>query len=135
MGSRRVTEDEIGRLFDLLATRDVIKAEMAAHLNIGPRRVDDVIRKLRLVLGDDDTINVIAIPQRGPWLYSLVGTFVDASPWTINRTMDARARLESLSQVLASIVRGSDGRTTDGKLVRIAHRTIIRAMEDLAELL
>jgi len=134
--ARSVTADEVGSLFDLLASRGVTKPEMCAHLEIGARRMDDVIRKLREVLGDDDTINLVAIPQHGgPWLYCLVGTYADAKVWTTNRTLDARSRLQSVNQVIASIARGADGRTTDGKMVRIVQRTIARAMEDLAELL
>jgi len=135
MSARHVTDDEVGRLYDLLATRDVTKREMAAHLGVGARRCDDVVRSLRLLLGDDDTINVVAIPQRGPWLYRLVGTYGDAKPWTKNRTLDVRSRLETVNQVLSSLARGADGRTVDGKMVHLLQRTITRALEDLEEML
>jgi len=134
--SRHVTDDEVGRLYDLLATRDCTKPEMCVDLGCGSRRADEIIRALRRLLGEDDTINVVAIPQHGgPWLYRLVGTYTDAKPWTVNRTLDVRSRLETINEVIASIARGADGRTTDGKMVRIVQRTLARAMEDLAELL
>ena len=95
-----------------------------------------VVRQLRLLLGNDDEINLVcdSVDRNGPWVYKLVGNFEDTRAWGRNRTDDAETRLMTIGAVLASVIRNTDGRSRDGRRARIMQRAVQRAREDLAEI-
>jgi hypothetical protein len=134
---RRVTEEELSRLFDVLVEHQALTIhEIATDLECAVRRAQEVVREFRVVFGEDDTINLVCDPQGEgePWLYSLTGTVEGAGPWTTRRVLDAETRLETMAGVMSSVIRATDGRATDGRKARIIHRAIVRAREDLADL-
>src|SRR5262245_756981 len=90
-------------------------------------------RVLRLMLGDADEIAFICEPDgwMNAWTYKLVGTTEDASPWTKNRVQDSKSRLVTMQATATALVRGTDGRTPEGKEARIIERHTTRALEDL----
>lgn len=113
--------------------------DVARDLGWDRRRLFDTARKLRLALGEDDTINLVCDPPSGqqggqPWLYRLVGTLDGADPWAGRRIDDAETRLKTIGAVCASVVRATDGRSRNGRRARALARWITRAQEDLAEI-
>jgi hypothetical protein len=95
-----------------------------------------VHRQLRLLLGNDDQINLVCDPQgRGePWRYRLIGDIEGARGWVDNRLRDSESRVTTVRAITASLVRATDGRTNDGRRARIMNRGLGRILEDLAEL-
>lgn len=135
MSGRRVKPDETAALFDYLVSQErVTMAEIAHHLGVGFRRAGDVVRELRLIFGNDDTINLVCerVGPRQPSIYFLAGQLDGAKPWTLERLGDAETRLETIAAVVQSFVNGTDGRTVDGKIARLFARSIDRAREDIA---
>jgi hypothetical protein len=135
MGRERATPDELASLFDLLVAEErVTKSEIMRHLGVRARRADVVIHDLRLMFGDDDTINLVCerVGAHRPHAYFLTGQLDGAKPWTLERIGDAETRLETIAAVVQSFVNGTDGRTVDGKLARLFARTLERAREDIA---
>lgn len=131
-------DELLTNLFDVLVRRPdgVTLDEISAELEVPPRRARSVIRTFRLTFGEDDTINLICDPngQNNQWLYRLTGSMVETEPWAKNRLDDAEARLTTMSTVLASVERGLDGRSVEGRKARIWRRAIERAREDITEL-
>lgn len=127
-----------GELFDYAVAHQTFTNEeaMAAlginHLGAFNR----VARRLRLLLGDDDRINLVCDPQGRSerWLYRLVGSPEDAGPWVANRLRDLQARLETQHAVSQSLVSATDGRTTEGRKARIYAKAFGRLIEDVKDL-
>lgn len=114
------------------------KADAMNDLEWGswPKTFNDAVRDLRVMMGDSDSINLIADPQGSgeQWLYRLVGTVDEGREWVTNRVGDVEGRIRTLQAVVASAVSGSDGRSIEGRKARILHRGISRIVEDLDEL-
>lgn len=90
---------------------------------------------IRRVCAETDTINLVCEPAGfGPWLYLLVGTLEDATTWVTIRLHDTESRLATMQNVMASLVRASDGRSTDGRKARMLERTFRHLIEDLEAL-
>lgn len=139
---RHAREEELAALLDLVVahpegvTRSQIGDAIGNHHTY---RTWVVVHGFRLLFGDDDTINLVCVPNgRGqPWLYKLTGTFdgdEGVENWALNRLGDAESRLETMAAMLASVRRNVDGRTVPGRKARIMARAIDRAREDIAEL-
>ncbi|HEY5985123.1 MAG TPA: hypothetical protein VIV12_01890 [Streptosporangiaceae bacterium] len=130
--------EKIGRLFDYAAAQPEGFTYQDVEKELGWRRSQfiKVARQLRLMLGNDDQINLVCDVEarNAPWRYRLVGNFDQAREWGRNRTDDAESRLTTISGVLASVVKATDGRSRDGRRARIMQRAITRAKEDLAEI-
>lgn len=114
--------DLAGLLFDYAVEHPEHKNRDAiAALGWDLATFNKVARRLRLILGDDDSINYVCDPgkAREPWTYRLVGDFSNARGWTANRLRDSEARLETVQSVTSSIARGTDGRTREGRRARL----------------
>jgi hypothetical protein len=100
------------------------------------RMARDAIHDLRLFLGEVDSINLICDPQgKGErWLYRLVGTPAEATPWLQNRFDDTESRLFTIESVARSMVTATDGRTKRGRKARVTERALRRLREDLADI-
>ena len=122
-------------LFDVLADLPdgTTKPDLCTRLDATPDRLDRAIRQLRRVLGEGDTINLIAEPDglRQPWRYRLVGKLDEARPWVKNRRRDLTTRIRTMALVADSLVAGSDGRTLDGRKARLMATTLHYLVEQL----
>jgi hypothetical protein len=133
-------EDRILRMFDqLVANPDgVTIAELTAEQGTSTVMTRGVVRRLREACGQTDTINLVCEPDaadpNGQWLYRLVGKLDDARWWLSNRIGDAESRIRTVQGVTASLARAADGRTAEGKRVRLMDRALTRLVEDLDEL-
>jgi len=131
-------EERRDSLFDLLVAmpEGVTVNEIGATLSIPLWRVNEVIRDLRLLLGDTDDINLVCTPQgqQERWNYALVGNLDGAREWTANRVGDTASRIRTMQAVMRSVVSASDGRTLDGKRARVIERSLRRLIEDLDDL-
>lgn len=115
--------------------------EIADHLDVPYKEANDVIRHLRRHLGRLDSIWLIATPQgKGErWLYSLSGiSMLDAADpdgrWIANRVRDAETRIEIMLSMMDAAVRGTNGRTVEGRKSRVMQRAFTRLREDFAEI-
>jgi len=130
--------ERLSALFDLLAAApDVLYVnDIADKLGVTISYTNQLIRELRLMFGDDDTVNLVCEPKghQHRWGYRLEGTLEGITFWEANRIGDAESRLVTMNAVLSSIVRNIDADSVDGKKARIMQRYIRRALEDLAEL-
>jgi hypothetical protein len=91
---------------------------------------------LRLLLGNDDQINLVCDPQGTgqPWLYRLIGDVDGARSWVANRLRDSETRIGTIRAICSSLVSATDGRSADGRRARIMDKGLTRILEDLAEL-
>lgn len=130
--------EKIGRLFDYAVEHPdgFTYQDVQKELGWARGRFFQTARDLRLLLGNDDQINLVCDHQgqHKPWLYRLIGNFDGARDWGRNRVDDAESRLLTIGAVLNSIVKATDGRGRDGRRARIMHRAIQRAKEDLGEI-
>ena len=125
-----------GMLFDLLADNPdgLTITQIGAEFDLNKDYMRDVVRTLRLTLGEMDTINLVADnPGDGisEWAYRLVGTYDEARAYIQNRVTDLISRVTTQRAIAASLVRGSDGRTIEGKKAALVHRHLGRLLEDI----
>lgn len=136
MARRYDYDDLVNRLFDALA--DAPKGwtihEISSYLEIPRRVADNIIRALRMSLGDSDEINVVYRVDGKQRRYLLVGNFEDAKERLDIRLATYLANFETEVGILRSIVAGSDGRTREGRKARVVLKYFTRLREDLAEL-
>jgi len=132
------TSEKIGRLFDYAASKrdGFTYQDVAIDLEWDRGEFFAVARKLRIMLGNDDTINLVCEPQgqSQPWRYQLVGTVDDARGWVTNRMTDCETRVVTILAICATLVSATDGRTAQGRRARIMNKGLARIVEDLAEL-
>lgn len=135
-GDRRAAR--ANALFDFLAgtPHAVTRAQMMDALGCSLSSVDVAIRDVRIALGGDDTINLVAnvAPGSAPWLYELTGDPEVARFWQVNRLVDLITRARTMAAVAASIRRSLDARTIDGRKAKILAVALSRAIEDLDDL-
>lgn len=107
--------------------------EMQVLMHATYQVVRKAINDLRAYLGEYDEFNLICNPQGGGerWLYELVGDYDGMRPWAANRVMDTETRLRTQASVSGAVVRGTDGRSIEGKKARLMHRSLTRLVEDL----
>jgi hypothetical protein len=127
-------EDLAGQLFLILEAEPdgMDKRQIAAKLSVPVRVVVKIIRKLRLILGAGDSINV-------PWradgrrrVYFLAGQVDLGQQWQGARIAKKLADLEIDLAWWRSMVEATDGRTLDGKRARLALRHQQRLFEDIS---
>lgn len=130
--------EKMGRLFDYAAEHPdgFTYRDVENDLGWSKPYFIKVARQLRLMLGNDDTINLVCDVQGRwqPWIYRLVGNFDHSRGWCRNRTDDAESRLATIGSILASVLNATDGRSRDHRRAKIMQRAISRAREDLAEI-
>jgi hypothetical protein len=134
-----MSDDTAGRLFDYAVTRPegFTRGEACAALGVSHYTFKRAAHKLRLILADDDTINLIANRPplwRDQWLYQLVGNTADAMWWSTNRRKDSETRLRTIHAVNRSMVAGTTARTLDGRAARVIDKGLGRLIEDLDDL-
>lgn len=132
------TSEKIGRLFDYAAENKdgFTYQDVERDLDWQRGQFFNTARQLRLMLGNDDTINLVCDPQgQGqPWRYQLVGNVEGARGWISNRLTDTETRIATILAICSTLVRATDGRTGEGKRARIMNKGLSRIIEDLAEL-
>jgi len=133
--------DRAGRLFDALAeTPDGLSLDqIIGTLKVPQRTAEQVLRVLRLLLGEGDDLFVVCDrDDDGIYRYRLMSAkaVVDAewSQWTGTRTVDLESRLILFIAASKAAVAATDGRSKEGKIARIMERYMLRLAEDLAEL-
>lgn len=123
-------------LYDLAADRPDGFTVTDVHQELGwpYGHIRMAIRDLRLLM-EDDTISLVCDPQgKGErWLYRLVGTLEEGSPWIANRERDMLSRLQTVHAVASSIVNATDGRTITGRKAALTKRIVGRLLEDLSD--
>jgi len=130
--------EKVGRLFDYAADKPegFTYRDVEKELGWDRKMFFATARKLRVLLGNDDRINLVCDPQgtRQPWLYRLSGDVDGARGWVANRLGDAETRIGTMQSVCATLERATDGRTSDGRRARVMNKGLTRIIEDLAEL-
>lgn len=131
-------DDLAGRLFDYAVTQPegFTADDACAELFISYSHFVKCVRRLRLILAPDDTINLIADRQgkNERWRYRLVGTLAESMWWGTNRRKDGLSRLQTMKAVNHSILTSTDGRTMEGRRARVIDKGLSRLIEDLEEL-
>lgn len=114
----------------------VTVVDMMKHFGWDLATANIAIRDLREFLGDTDVINFPAEPSGtwGPWNYKLVGTLDEVKPWMLNRQKDAETRLRTMSSMMKSIVKATNGRTKQGQKARTMEKSLRRLVEDLHDI-
>jgi hypothetical protein len=122
-------------LFDYLAgnPNGIRLAGMMSHFKWNRAKATEAIRSLRLILGDGDSINLVADPTEhmGQWLYRLVGNYEDARWYVNNRIGDLEARLDTQVGIAQSLETATDGRTVEGRKARMIRSTLSHLVEQL----
>ena len=136
---RRNLDDDAGDLYDYLVANPEGITWENTHEDLGfPYRTYffRVVRRLRIILGDDDEMTVVCDPRgtRQTWLYRIVGNPTEAYAWQANRIGDMESRLETVLAVSTSVARNTDGRTVVGKKSRRIKATIGYLLGELHEL-
>lgn len=130
--------EKIGNLFDYAVehAEGFTYQDVEKDLGWPKPEFTKVHRQLRLLLGNDDQINLVCDVQgkNEPWRYRLVGNIDGAREWVGTRLRDSESRITTIKAICASLVRATDGRSADGRRARIMQRGLTRILEDLAEL-
>lgn len=131
------TANLVEALFDYAVSKPdgFTNADFMAEFDVDLEAFNRAANKLRSVLADD-TINLVCDPAgaRAKWIYRLVGSIEDGSPWVQNRLRDAETRFTTISSVVQSLVKATDGRTADGRRARLMEKSLRRLLEDLGEI-
>lgn len=143
----RYSDDNVGKarsrrvdqLFDLLADAPLpmTAVQMKDALGCERRMLQQAVHDLRIMLGDDDSINLVATRNgRGPWLYELTGNVDVARPWRADQYLHLTTRARTSQAIVASLQRATDGRTLEGRSARLWNRTltyVIATLDDLED--
>jgi hypothetical protein len=106
--------------------------ELADELGLSVPQFYELVRKARHYLGDSDTVNIICEALAGPrWVYRLVGNTAEAEEWRIGRLGDARTRLVTMAAVWASLARGLDGRSAEGRVAKATSLALKHLIENI----
>lgn len=106
--------------------------EIAELLDVSLPVARQVIRKLRLDLGEGDSINVPIKNDGKERLYFLSGTLDDSQDWLSNRARFKAACIKVDIAALRSLMCSIDGRTKDGRVLRQLSTSVGRLEEDLS---
>lgn len=128
------TTDRASALFDFAVdnpdgfTRD----EACEELDLTKDEFFKAARDVRRAFAED-TITLSCDPQGSgeQWLYRLVGTVDDSSPWVSNRLGDAESRFVTIAAVIGAIKNSTDGRTVNGRKAREIHLSVTQLLERL----
>jgi hypothetical protein len=133
----RKTADErlAEQLYDALvaAPEGLSMADIAETLGVTHQRAALALRCLRLMLGGGDSINVPFRAEGRRRLYYLAGTSAGGNEWQAIRMKTMLSRIHVDLAWWSSMVAATDGRTTEGRLARAAHRHFSRLAEGVAE--
>jgi hypothetical protein len=129
-------DDLLNRLFDGLADapQGWTIHEIVKYLDVPPDVAYQVIRGLRLLLGDTDQINCVYRKDGHQRRYVLVGNLDDAKERLDIRLATYLANFETEVAILESIAAGSDGRTREGRKARFVLLHFKRLQEDLTDI-
>lgn len=132
------SSEAIGQLFDYAVEHPDGFTYRDVENDLGWQRpyFTKIHRQLRILLGNDDQINLVCDPQgrNEPWRYRLIGDVEGAKGWVGNRLRISESHITTTRAVTSSLIRATDGRTNDGRRARIMNRGLGRILEDLAEL-
>lgn len=143
MKAQARTALDIGKLVEILGAAYVNAKEVGlSNIEICSRaggwavpRFNTILRRTRYYLRNGEW-NIVADPAglRRRWQYRLVKTLDPAVPWVSNRVGDAETRIMIINAVLKAIATNYDGRSAEGRKVRVMVRALTRLEEDLAEI-
>jgi hypothetical protein len=129
-------DERAGLLFDYAVAHVKFTNEdvMRAH-DWTIKMFNRAARRLRLTFADD-SINLVCHPrgQGQDWEYELVGDYAKARGWIANRILDTESRIETERAVMSSIANNIDGRTVQGRKVRLISSVLGGLQEQLAAL-
>lgn len=116
----------LGNALDIGLTKD----ELAGDLGVPDHVAGGLIRRLRLILGDN------AVPFR--WVgqearYFLTDEFGEAEPWLRARRKTTLSRIEVEVASWQALVNVTDGRTNEGRNARAWLKHLTRLQEDLVD--
>lgn len=110
--------------------------EIVKFLDVQDRSVaTKVITTLRLDLGEGDTITVPVIRDGALHKYILSGVMDDSHDWLQRRARFLRQFVKTETAALGALARRVDGRSKEGRALRMALTDAVRLEEDLAEYL
>lgn len=95
------------------------KRQIAEYLDVPLKVASHTITRLRLELGDGDSIMVPIRHEGTRQVYFLSAQKDEAQAWLETRARTQAAKIKTEVATFAAMVRGADGRTTDGKLARM----------------
>jgi hypothetical protein len=130
-------------LYDLLATNadGLDLHEIADRLGFGElsltnkrRVIHGVIRTLRLILGEGDSINVPYRIEGARYVYFLAGRPEEGDQWQEIRMSNKLAQVDVDIAYWRSMVTAHDGRSRNGRYARAFLKHFMRLREDLREL-
>ncbi len=130
-------EERVVRLSDFARDHKEWTVSQAARiLNWSKQQVYMTVRDLRDLYGEDEKINLVceSTGHRQEWLYRLTDQFEEARWWLGNRAADCERRIRTQYAVARSLVAATDGRTPEGRRVRLIVRYLGRLFEDMADL-
>lgn len=134
----RSMEEKLHQVYDMIreAPEGIRIDEIASEMGVTEVTARSYIRRLRLILGTTDEMNIACDPQgqNEKWIYRLVGNLDDSEGWITNRLTDAETRLETIEAVSTSIVEATDGRTIEGRKARKIQRTVSFLMGELGDI-
>lgn len=137
MSKQTQLDEKAGVLFDYAVDhRDGFTYEQVATvLGWDYATFMDVVRRLRLILGDEEH-TLLCTPQGSGerWLYRLTDDPDVHLIWSRFRLRTVETSLETAEHAAQSITNATDGRTVDGRKARIILRSVHRLREDLAEI-
>src|SRR5215218_7041192 len=125
-------------LFDEMAENrpEMTMREIIDFLDVPDSTVTSkAITTLRLDLGEGDTITVPVVRDGQAHIYRLSGAYDDSQDWLLRRARFLAGFVKTESAALNSLYRRADGRSRDGRALRLALTDAARLSEDLGEYL
>lgn len=114
-----ISHDRAAELFDYAASKPEWTKHMAmGHFGWSAHVLGEAIRTLRKLLAGDQ-INLVVEPHGCDWVYKLVGDLEGAMPWCAVRLRSVESQLNTLDDVVQSIVNGTKAGSRDGKRARV----------------
>ena len=107
--------------------------DLAVAMGENDRTVYRDIRWLRR-RGDIDNIPATPNGHMQPWLYRVTNDLEANSEWVANRIGDAESRFLTMIGQAETLVRVTNGRTTNGRKARKIDRVLRYLMQELADI-
>lgn len=107
--------------------------DLATAMGEHERTVYRDVRRMRR-RGDIDNIPATPNGHREPWLYRVTNDLETNSEWVANRIGDAESRFETMIGQAETLVRVTNGRTTNGRKARKIDRVLRYLMQELADI-
>lgn len=109
--------------------------EISELLDVPLRVARKVVTKLRLDLGEGDSITVPCKNNSKQRLYFLSGTLDESQDWLTTRARFKASCIKTDVASLRSLITQADGRTKDGRVLKRLSTSVVRLDEDLSEYL